>query len=499
MPRATRSSLTDHSFPAFYACYLLKSVRTPKATATYVGSTPSPPRRIRQHNGEISQGAWKTKHSRPWVMQMIVHGFPSKLAALQFEWAWQHPHLSRHLRADDGKAMFVTSAKFKYLNTNVKVARSMVSSHPYNTWPLAVKLFTEEAAKIWHNSSKDPSMPPLPPGLHVSTELEGVDGKSGKTGSGRTGPIDVLDTQFTTEHLQKAAAIFTPGSRLRCSICHEEIPHDADPLATALCPQSKCTAVSHLACLSRHFLSSGPSASTSDIIPRGGTCNECHTYILWGDVVRGCYRRRQGGAIPENEPEEPDDQEDDGLGHLFGEAEGAEEVEGASRPKPAELAVQPRTKKRPTKRGWSASKPASNSTAASHASGDDEREHFDIDAISSCEESESDDDLPWARAARARPKPASQSKPSAKTFALLSRNSVQRHGVLNRAMHQLSHAQASTATEAVIEDHDGNSMDFRALPAAGPSRFALMSAVCFHVLISGICSTTRIGIASENP
>lgn len=74
----------------------------------------------RQHNGEISQGAWKTKNSRPWVMQMIVHGFPSKLAALQFEWAWQHPYISRHLRDDGGKAMFNSSGRFKYLNTNVK-------------------------------------------------------------------------------------------------------------------------------------------------------------------------------------------------------------------------------------------------------------------------------------------------------------------------------------------------------------------------------------------
>jgi structure-specific endonuclease subunit SLX1 len=78
-----------------------------------------------EHNGEISQGAWKTKHNRPWIMHMIVHGFPSKLAALQFEWAWQHPQLSRHLKTADGEAL-VAGGKRATFKSNMRYAGSLI-------------------------------------------------------------------------------------------------------------------------------------------------------------------------------------------------------------------------------------------------------------------------------------------------------------------------------------------------------------------------------------
>lgn len=66
--RSTSTLLNGrHAFPPFYACYLLKSTSTPRSNRTYVGSTPDPPRRIRQHNGELTQGALKTSRFRPWV------------------------------------------------------------------------------------------------------------------------------------------------------------------------------------------------------------------------------------------------------------------------------------------------------------------------------------------------------------------------------------------------------------------------------------------------
>lgn len=63
--------------------------------ATYVGVSPDPVRRLRQHNAEIKGGAKYTTSKSGngvggWRHVCIVRGFKEPREALQFEWAVKH-------------------------------------------------------------------------------------------------------------------------------------------------------------------------------------------------------------------------------------------------------------------------------------------------------------------------------------------------------------------------------------------------------------------------
>lgn len=52
----------------FYCCYLLTSLKEKCELHTYIGFTVHPQRRIRQHNGELVNGARQTAKKRPWYV-----------------------------------------------------------------------------------------------------------------------------------------------------------------------------------------------------------------------------------------------------------------------------------------------------------------------------------------------------------------------------------------------------------------------------------------------
>ncbi len=169
------SSVSTHTVPSFYACYFLRSYAGSGRSfgKTYIGSTPDPRRRKRQHNGDLTQGARRTSRGRPWEMEMIVYGFPSKIAALQFEWSWQKPHITRHLRVLPHEAerpgveqavadtllpnsISRRSRKGKSMRVPINDPRSkfvamraLLASEPFALWGLKVAFFAEWAYEAW--------------------------------------------------------------------------------------------------------------------------------------------------------------------------------------------------------------------------------------------------------------------------------------------------------------------------------------------------------------
>ena len=69
-----------------WVCYIIEN-----SGYTYVGVSNNAEKRLRAHNGKISGGAkYTTSKGKGWKHICIVHGFPTKIESLQFEWALKH-------------------------------------------------------------------------------------------------------------------------------------------------------------------------------------------------------------------------------------------------------------------------------------------------------------------------------------------------------------------------------------------------------------------------
>ncbi|CED83043.1 structure-specific endonuclease subunit slx1 [Phaffia rhodozyma] len=350
MPSTRKVPRSDKPFeaPTLYSCYLLRPVYA-RSRRTYVGSTPHPMRRLRQHNREALGGAAYTRKWGPWNMEMLVYGFPSKHSALQFEWAWQHPERSRFLRPPPValSPKYTSTGKLKISKpslqapyfpqdptsneplTKVRVVKKMLSLPPWNRLPLHVRLFSSEAVRLWLD--KEPGNKSLKSkwmkfsqveikrkGFEVVSDLAGVHGDRGLRQLGTkglddgTGLIDVDDYKFGVAHWEKYKLLSDEASISRqsaCTLCPLPI-FLSQPLTYALCVSSglpTCLSTAHLTCLSSHFLTSPESTSSAHpvhpvegkiLIPQWGTCpGGCGWEGEWGDVVRGCWTRKRGAEV----------------------------------------------------------------------------------------------------------------------------------------------------------------------------------------------------------
>ncbi|PIK43634.1 putative structure-specific endonuclease subunit slx1 [Apostichopus japonicus] len=141
----------------FYGVYLLYCTNPKYKGRAYIGYTVDPRRRVTQHNkGSKFGGARRTSGKGPWDMVLIVYGFPSDIAALRFEWAWQHPQKSRRLKHVTGK-----KSSEKAFNYRLRVLANMLQTTPWRRLPLTVQWLKQEYRTDFPVDLQPPSHIPI--------------------------------------------------------------------------------------------------------------------------------------------------------------------------------------------------------------------------------------------------------------------------------------------------------------------------------------------------
>lgn len=244
----------------FFGVYLLLCANPRYRGRVYVGFTVAPQRRLGQHNaGKRRGGAWKTSGRGPWEMVLIIHGFPSDVAALRFEWAWQHPHASRRLCNVSRRARRESCFDF-----HLRVLAHMLRTAPWCRLPLTVR---------WLEQAYCRDFPPaLQPPLHMPLAFGQVRALGRAGGCGERGGGDPSPAPEQTVHT--------------CTLCLKRQQDAEDCLLRCFHPG--CPLAAHPACLAQEFLREEP----QQLLPVEGRCPGCKNLVLWGDLIgyhQGCY------------------------------------------------------------------------------------------------------------------------------------------------------------------------------------------------------------------
>lgn len=329
-----------HVHPDFYGVYLLRSI--PKPKSFYIGSTPNPQRRLRQHNGELKNGgAYRTKKAglRPWEMICLVYNFPSKNVALQFEHALQHPYQTRHIK----KELRITQKKNSGNTLHHKLGniRLLLSSLFFSRMGLKVLLFDPEVYSVWCMNKFGVIVTD-----NVQVNVTKFEDYFLTNGIDQTSEFNLLrqkELERTYFESFKRTLLFDNEP---CFICNRTIDYEPESKVSfiskldldaylrgghmpllALCYHENCQKLYHLSCLGLHFLGSsenstdkmgseGNSVNTVHYLtPLQGKCLNCKNFVNWGKLSRMSTKLREYflkdllnlGAASQLIEEDPDD------------------------------------------------------------------------------------------------------------------------------------------------------------------------------------------------
>ncbi|KAI1505762.1 hypothetical protein F5X99DRAFT_217108 [Biscogniauxia marginata] len=282
--------------PPLYTVYILRS--SLRTASLYIGSTPNPPRRLKQHNGEVKGGAARTsrKDRRPWEIIGLVSGFPGMVAALKFEWALSNPHRSLHIPSTSRITVAKRRKRGGRPRRPPRTQASVVSNlhlllrvPSFARWPLNLHFFDRTIYKAWEKVL-DTSDEPIRRSVLVYTDF-GPSSRANDDQSSEPWGIHALPLDHTPikDYVAKTQSLYAFEREGNCVVCGEHLQPGKGLYAT--CPNTGCEGTGHISCWSRHLLGHN---NTQDIIPVAGHCPKCKGEVLWGDMMKEVSLRVRG-------------------------------------------------------------------------------------------------------------------------------------------------------------------------------------------------------------
>ena len=232
-------------------------------------------------------------------------------------WTWQNTHLTKKISDDqritlrESRARPSKSGQVRRrpvrprasLTDKISNLHLLLRVPSFARWPLQVRFFCEEVYRVWRtwcDRTDGETRSDLDIVFNVEQSTDSLSDsdipKIVQEGRRRIHQIpgnqDVTDLDVSYDGLKDRVGrglLLAERHFYQCAVCSKEL---TDPASAALlCPQIECSAISHVACLAKHF---GKSAVTEPILPIAGNCAVCKTELRWIDLVKELSLRARG-------------------------------------------------------------------------------------------------------------------------------------------------------------------------------------------------------------
>lgn len=252
---------------------------------------------MKQHNGLRKGGAFRTKtlSKRPWKMICLVSGFQSKISALQFEHAWQHPHITRHISSSK---RIVKSLPQLYGNLDKYIGNMLllIESCGFQRCDLKIHVFEQNVMHALDQNKYQVTLPKIIKDLGTEATTNCDDGEIGgglltkylkSSLSLSTDSTDISKNNATvadialTEQLYYQHSLSVINVHSNNSIkdnCSEKVPIAVCIKCSYSCPMTE---------LADRFI------SEDQVLPISGNCPHCSTTLPWNLVSKNAYRLLQ--------------------------------------------------------------------------------------------------------------------------------------------------------------------------------------------------------------